>query len=76
MCLQLGHDDIVIDMANGLLENWEYRKVYKADLILALAVAYCNKARELLKEEQVGHPQRLDPQLELQAGTATAAAGA
>jgi hypothetical protein len=44
---------MVIDMMPTLLDNWEFRRVFKQDLMLALAVAYCNKARELLKDEKV-----------------------
>ena len=51
---QVGYHDMVIDMMPNLLENWEFRRVFKQDLMLALAVAYCNKSRELLKDEKVG----------------------
>jgi hypothetical protein len=42
---------MVINMALPLLENWEVRKAYKRDILLALALAYCSKARDLLTNE-------------------------
>ena len=45
---------MVINIALPLLENWEVRKAYKRDILLALALAYCSKARDLLTNEQVG----------------------
>lgn len=48
---------MVINMALPLLENWEVRKAYKRDILLALALAYCSKARDLLTNEQVGAPR-------------------
>ncbi|GBF92621.1 hypothetical protein Rsub_05235 [Raphidocelis subcapitata] len=49
---QIGAADMVINMALPLLENWEVRKAYKRDILLALALAYCSKARDLLTNEQ------------------------
>lgn len=51
--MQIGASDMVINMALPLLENWEVRKAYKRDILLALAMAYCSKARDLLTNEQV-----------------------
>lgn len=51
--LQINQNDVVFDWANKLLDNWDMRKTYKQDLILALANAYCNVARELLENEKV-----------------------
>lgn len=45
---------MVIEVASAMLANWEVRKLYKQDIILSLAVAYCNKARDMLSDEQVG----------------------
>lgn len=50
---------MVINMALPLLENWEVRKSYKRDILLALALAYCSRARDLLTNELVsGAPCR------------------
>lgn len=52
-CLQINQNDVVFDWANKLLDNWDMRKTYKQDLILALANAHCNQARVLLEDEKV-----------------------
>ena len=49
---KIGASDMVINMALPLLENWEVRKAYKRDILLALALAYCSRARDLLAAEQ------------------------
>lgn len=40
-------------MASKLLDNWDMRKTYKRDIILSLAVARCNIARDLLADQKV-----------------------
>lgn len=51
---QINQNDAVYDLAAKLLDNWDMRKTYKRDIILSLAVARCNIARDLLADQKVG----------------------
>ena len=51
--LQIGQHDHVLELAPPLLENWQVRKSYKRDMLLALALACCGRARDMLAFEQV-----------------------
>jgi hypothetical protein len=48
----------VYDLASKLLDNWDMRKTYKRDIILSLAVARCNIARDLLADQKVRQQQQ------------------
>ncbi|KAF6262514.1 hypothetical protein COO60DRAFT_613137 [Scenedesmus sp. NREL 46B-D3] len=50
---QINQNDAVYDLASKLLDNWDMRKTYKRDIILSLAVARCNIARDLLADQKV-----------------------
>lgn len=45
-------------LATKLLDNWDMRKTYKRDIILSLAVARCNIARDLLADQKVSRQQQ------------------
>lgn len=51
--LQIDQHDLVMDLAPPLLENWEVRKAFKRDILLALALACCGCARDMFAAEQV-----------------------
>eukprot|EP00882_Tetradesmus_deserticola_P023043 GHRQ01025074.1.p1 GENE.GHRQ01025074.1~~GHRQ01025074.1.p1 ORF type:complete len:372 (+),score=123.53 GHRQ01025074.1:139-1254(+) len=50
---QINQNDAVYELASKLLDNWDMRKSYKRDIILSLAVARCNIARDLLADQKV-----------------------
>jgi hypothetical protein len=54
---QINQNDAVYDLASKLLDNWDMRKTYKRDIILSLAVARCNIARDLLADQKVRQQQ-------------------
>jgi hypothetical protein len=51
--MQIEQHDLVMELAPPLLENWEMRKAHKRDILLALALAYCGKAKDMFASEQV-----------------------
>uniref|UniRef100_A0A383WG92 Uncharacterized protein n=1 Tax=Tetradesmus obliquus TaxID=3088 RepID=A0A383WG92_TETOB len=50
---QINQNESVYQLATKLLDNWDMRKTYKRDIILSLAVARCNIARDLLADQKV-----------------------